>query len=607
MKHLKLKQNSNTEIVTSAIIEKLYQLVSNNTLDSSSSLSGNLQSPNAYEDAVNYLTNKFSDLSINITNGSYIRFADSNTEQICATNWGDGTGITTTQASAITTLNNKFQGNTSITSFNELAKFTNVKDTGSFNNCTALKSIDLSNITILNSFKNCTSLTSLGNLNNITTVNIDSLDGCILMKELGNMPMLFILGDAAFKHSGLVTIGDMPNVQKIPSQCFQNSSNLETIGDLSGVTSISTEAFGGCTKLKSIQLSSNCTVILSDFSNCINLTSLGDLSGVISLASTCFYNCTSLVSTNLNNLQVINDSTFSKCTSLTDAGTTNKLTTIGNWAFYSCTKLPTIDLSNVTSIGNYAFSNCLLLDNLTFNDNLTMIGYKAFDNTTWYNKQSTGIIKLGKVLYTCKGALADKNITISEDVVYITQECFSGQSNIETISLNNNVTTLNKNVFSNCTNLKSISLDNITILQDVDQSEIFLNCTSLTSVVLNNSITLLPPACFKSCTSLTTINLDNIQILKDTCFYKCPSLTKITLSKVTNINDSVFAYCTGLQYVKITATTIPTIHPLAFNFTTCNIYVPDTLVDSYKVATNWSSLASRIFSLTQFAIDFPNG
>ena len=75
-------------------------------------------------------------------------------------------------------------------------------------------------------------------------------------------------------------------------------------------------------------------------------------------------------------------------------------------------------------------------------------------------------------------------------------------------------------------------------------------------------------------------------------------MTKITLSKVTNICDSVFAYCTGLQYVKITATTIPTIHPLAFNFTTCNIYVPDTLVDSYKAATNWSSLASRIFSMT---------
>ena len=38
-----------------------------------------------------------------------------------------------------------------------------------------------------------------------------------------------------------------------------------------------------------------------------------------------------------------------------------------------------------------------------------------------------------------------------------------------------------------------------------------------------------------------------------------------------------------------------------------NIYVPDASVSAYKVATNWSAYASRIFSLTQFNIDFPNG
>ena len=53
--------------------------------------------------------------------------------------------------------------------------------------------------------------------------------------------------------------------------------------------------------------------------------------------------------------------------------------------------------------------------------------------------------------------------------------------------------------------------------------------------------------------------------------------------------------------------TPPTLGANAFNNTTCKIYVPDASVSAYKAATNWSTYASRIFSLTQFAIDFPNG
>ena len=37
----------------------------------------------------------------------------------------------------------------------------------------------------------------------------------------------------------------------------------------------------------------------------------------------------------------------------------------------------------------------------------------------------------------------------------------------------------------------------------------------------------------------------------------------------------------------------------AFTGTTCNIYVPDALVATYKAATNWSTLAARIKPISE--------
>ena len=66
----------------------------------------------------------------------YIRFADSVVQQICATNWGNGVGITPEQASAATNFGDKFTGNTEITAFPEIEKFTGLEHLyQAFKNC----------------------------------------------------------------------------------------------------------------------------------------------------------------------------------------------------------------------------------------------------------------------------------------------------------------------------------------------------------------------------------------------------------------------------------------------------------------------------------------
>ena len=163
MNHLIIEQNNtigNPEVVTSDIIDKVYKTDVNNTLDGTSNVKGYLQCSRAYEDAVAYLTNKYPDLHINVTSGLYIRFKDLNMQNACA-KWGDGTGLTKTQAAAVTDLGT-FPASSTFTSFDELKYFTNVTYIRgwAFSEIKTLKSIDLSNIITLGvqCFQNCTAL-----------------------------------------------------------------------------------------------------------------------------------------------------------------------------------------------------------------------------------------------------------------------------------------------------------------------------------------------------------------------------------------------------------------------------------------------------------------
>lgn len=108
----------------------------------------------------------------------YIVFADPTVEAICAANWGDGVGITPSQAAAVSynrtqtvSVNNfwnKFTNAGTMTSFDELAYFTQVTSIpgSKFKNNTALTSIGLTNIEIIlnSAFENCTGLSMAVNL-----------------------------------------------------------------------------------------------------------------------------------------------------------------------------------------------------------------------------------------------------------------------------------------------------------------------------------------------------------------------------------------------------------------------------------------------------------
>ena len=250
----------------------------------------------------------------------------------------------------------------------------------------------------------------------------------------------------------------------------------------------------------------------------------------------------------------------------------NRLTSAKTFTFAATKTLRSVTMANIQAIPQYCCAYC---DNMTtaIFPNATSIGSYAFTN------------------------------------------CFS----LTTIDLSK-ILTIGTNAFIRCNSMTQISLPNAT---SIANSYIFAYCNHVTSVYIPK-ITTLGAEAFNGCTLLTDVDLPNITATNTYSFYQCNHLTSITLPKVANVANQAFRYCTALEsfegpvtnlwylafgncaLTNLTLTNTTTVCALkstnAFANTpiasgTGNIYVPSSLVDSYKAASNWSTYASQIYAI----------
>lgn len=168
------------------------------------------------------------------------------------------------------------------------------------------------------------------------------------------------------------------------------------------------------------------------------------------------------------------------------------------------------------------------------------------------------------------------NLQISDDCSYIKDDAFNGCSNLQSIKLPSGLIGFSSYVFNKCSKLSSIELPNgITAIGNY----CFYNCQKLVLTEIPVGVTRLGERVFYECDGLTELNfLGDVLSLGRETFYSCSNLEKIFLPNVT---------------------TVPTLESSTFSSTpiasgTGFIYVPDTLVDSFKSATNWSTYADQI-------------
>ena len=120
----------------------------------------------------------------------------------------------------------------------------------------------------------------------------------------------------------------------------------------------------------------------------------------------------------------------------------------------------------------------------------------------------------------------------------------------------------------------------------------------ITDVNFPSGITSIRDYAFQYCSGLTSVTIpEGVTSIGRSAFTVCSSLTSITIpNSVTNIKYLAFNSCRSLSSVTCLATTPPKLENYtAFNNTNnCPIYVPAESVDTYKAASQWSSLSSRI-------------
>ena len=108
---------------------------------------------------------------------------------------------------------------------------------------------------------------------------------------------------------------------------------------------------------------------------------------------------------------------------------------------------------------------------------------------------------------------------------------------------------------------------------------------------------------FYNCTSLNQVSLPMCAFLGENAFYNCTSLTQMSLPMCSYIGSGAFYRCRLLSITTIGYSGICSLTSSgAFNGAQItssmgSIYVPASLVDAYKSATNWSYFSTQIFPI----------
>lgn len=616
------QDNSVLKRVDENLIEFLYNISKSQSEQTTQYMKGRLEVPHGFQDAINFLTGKFSDLYINSLEGPYLRFEDSVVNQKLAERIGDGVGVTVQQAQSLSSssvLKPLFADKSDVTTFNELKSFTGISSLmhECFVRCTNLKSIDISNITIFegrNTFSDCTNLKYVIGTENLLEINGDGhFHSCDLIGDYDFSGIINsnhnVLNFSNNKH--LTSLKLSPYITNIPN--IYGCTSFESFINCEGITEITHEALRS-SSIKTLNCP-NCTTI-SGNNNCYSCTSLETVS--LPSLTTCeggstFNECTSLVSVNLGiNLTKLNDWMFFGCSSLTTLSCPN-VTKLKKSALYNTPSLTNIDFdwSNIDELGEYALNNCGATNTnevISF-DSYTSLTVNAFNGSKFKYLKFPVLEQFDQTFAYISNL---ETIELNENITVLPSYVFTNDTKLRTVSKVHNVETINDYAFQwcsgletldcssnklktigtyafrNCSKLVSIVGDNILQPTSLDQRA-FDGCSTFDKPIDLSQCSDLPKGLFCNCRSITSISgLSNFTEIKEETFYNCVKLPSLDFSSnLKIIGDAAFRYDTLL-----TTISNETIYPTSIGFAafdSCNAFIGPIDI------SQCTSLGDRVF------------
>ncbi len=277
----------------------------------------------------------------------------------------------------------------------------------------------------------------------------------------------------------------------------------------------------------------------------------GFVGGSATAINTAAFTDCHITGANFPNASFVGQSAFYRCLYLTSASF-ETASRISASAFAYCSALTTINLPNASRIDTYAFQACSKLTEVNF-PNATEVMSSAFTNCS-----SLTTVTLPKISGINAGT-------------------FRSCSKLETVNLPSSISWISASAFFGCSNLKSADFPNVKTISGYA----FYNCQKLSEVEMPD-LKLISGSTFYSCTNLSTASFRIASSIGASAFQLCSALISLYLlsSSVVSLANGALAY-TPMQ----TSSYIGTFG---------SIYVPASLVDSYKTATGWGAFSNRI-------------
>ena len=452
-------------------------------------------------------------------------------------------------------------------------------------------------------FSGCKALTSIRLPSNVQRIGNHAFSGCVNLIEVNIPDSVVYLGYNSFDNCQELSHMKIPNgVSKIEDYSFFNCRNMTNIVFGSELTRIGATAFEYCSKLTELQFPDSLTNICSAaFYGCSSLTNIIMPRNMMHIGADAFQFCDSLKAVHIpsisswceitfdgvlsnplsfaKNLYVgedrvlsliisegvtkINPYTFYNCMSVTNVSIPSSVTCIGDYAFYNCTSLGEARIPDcVTSVGKMCFCNCTALTSVYIGAGVSSLDQDVFvgcynildfhiseANSIYKSVDGLVLSKDGRQLLSVPKRMYMDSVNIPYGVEVISDEVFSGCTNLQCVILPDTVVHIGKHAFRKCRRLEAITLPSK--LKSIGE-EAFINCYGIRNIVIPNTVTSIGPWAFEDCHSLTNLVMgDSLSDLGEGAFYKCRKVSSIVIpNSLKSIRRATFEN-TGLTYIVI--------------------------------------------------------
>lgn len=336
--------------------------------------------------------------------------------------------------------------------------------------------------------------------NGVTSIGNESFNQCTNLKtiDLSNATSLEKIGSRAFLkrfYLEKVDLSNAANLKEIGEGAFAGCSNVTQIEIPASVTNIEGYAFGGCEQLKSVTFAPGSkleTVDSGAFSGCDNMKIYYSDSNVETALSGKVGSETMVkrvkVTFDPNGGSAVDSQTVESGQKVTEPAAPTR----SGWNF--------VDWYTKNADGKWADKafnfDTPITDNMTLYARWTASG-TCGDNLTWTLDDS------GTLTISGMGAMADYNVN--------NQPWANQRSSINKVVIGDKVTSIGKNAFANCPGLKAVELPKDGVLETIKYNAFsWLGSSSedgagITEITIPKSVKTIEKFAFDGCTELATV------------------------------------------------------------------------------------------------------